>query len=793
VSAAFKRLLAKSTKDAAAPRTGETLPGHAAAVCLAAETLLNVSGASAMERAGFDTDDERRWFYTIVRGGAFLHDLGKAGDPFQRMVRAPGPSLQLIRHEALSAILALDHPELSGWLRGAPLFSGADGWLVEACAFAAAGHHLKFHGESTHDQSARGPLRFVGAGDRAVVYLSHADFHATLSLGMKIGLAAPPKLRDVVWQSCDPLDDPDEMLQGALFDSDRGLLSGRGRGARWWASRTERERRVFALAKAWVVAADVLGSALPKEKVSIQKWVTEAMSAEPSVDDLAAVVTDRLGGKELRPFQRAMANSEGTVTLVEAGCGTGKTAGAYQWASERGRRGRGGKLFFAYPTTGTATEGFRGYVAQGSHVEARLVHSRASVDLDDLLATGEVDPNENAMRSEALDHLRSEVIVCTVDTVLGLIQNQRRGLFLSPAIATGRFVFDEVHAYDDRMFAALLDFLRTFPKAPVLLMSASVPAGRRAALEAVVGPLPIIERPTDVEAVPRYAIAGVRSIEEVWRDVEECVARGGKVLWVSNTVARAVKAGENAEAKGLPVACYHSRFTYQDRVQRHRAVVSAFEGDRPCIAVTTQVAEMSLDLSADLLVTDLGPVPSLVQRLGRLNRRASPTDPGTPRRALALAPDSPAPYSKQEIESGRAFWAAASAEGVLDQRAVNELMHRTLGHEVWPPPGEAPAVSAWLAGGFESRADDLRDAESTVAVLHTSHVPAVQAAAVKGSQALREALIRNEIPLTAKLAVWNWKRIPEARFHPIAPVHEVTYDPKWGAKWVTTGKGTNDG
>lgn len=34
------------------------------------------------------------------------------------------------------------------------------------------------------------------------------------------------------------------------------------------------------------------------------------------------------------------------------------------------------------------------------------------------------------------------------------------------------------------------------------------------------------------------------------------------------------------------------------------------------------MAEMSLDLSATLLVTDLAPVPALIQRLGRLNRRA---------------------------------------------------------------------------------------------------------------------------------------------------------------------------
>lgn len=790
----FKRLLAKSTATHDSPRSGETLPGHAAAVCLAAETLLEVSGDRAASQAGIDGSDEVRWFRAIVRGGAFLHDLGKAGDPFQRMVRADVMSPQLVRHEALSAILALDHPEIHGWLRTAPMFAGAESWLLEACVFAAAGHHLKFHGERLPDGAGRGPLRFVGAGDRAKVFLSHTDFAATLALGQKIGLSPPPKLRDVVWRSVDPVDEPEEMLQGALFDGQRGLLTPRGRGARWWAARSPRQRHVVALAKAWVVAADVLGSALPKEGLSIRKWVTEALSAEPSASELADVVRERLRGKELRGFQRAMASSGSMVTLVEAGCGTGKTAGAYQWASEQGLRGHGGKLFFAYPTTGTATEGFRGYVAQGSHVEARLVHSRASVDLDDLLMSGEMDHDETTLRTEALNHFRAEVIICTVDTVLGLVQNQRKGLFLSPAIGTGRFVFDEVHAYDDRMFSALLDFLTSFPKAPVLLMSASVPAGRRAAIEAVVGALPFIERPTDVEAVPRYEIAGVVEIDAVWREVEACIARRGKVLWVSNTVGRAVEAGFEAERRGLPVACYHSRYSYQDRVERHREVVRAFESDEPLVAVTTQVAEMSLDLSADLLVTDLAPVPSLVQRLGRLNRRATPEAPGSPRRAIALTPRSTLPYEPSEIERGLEFWQAASRSGTaLDQRAINELMHRTLGDVPWPPPGDALPVSVWLEGGFESRPGSLRDAESTVTVLHASHAAAVQSAAKQGSSALREAIIRHEVPIGVRPRVWGWPTLPEARFHRVAPISEVSYDPKWGAQWITNAKEGTDG
>ena len=63
-------------------------------------------------------------------------------------------------------------------------------------------------------------------------------------------------------------------------------------------------------------------------------------------------------------------------------------------------------------------------------------------------------------------------------------------------------------------------------------------------------------------------------------------------------------------------------FVTKDRVNIQDRVIAAFkESDTPCLAVTTQVCEMSLDISAQLMVTALPPFPSLVQRLGRVNRR----------------------------------------------------------------------------------------------------------------------------------------------------------------------------
>jgi CRISPR-associated endonuclease/helicase Cas3 len=106
--------------------------------------------------------------------------------------------------------------------------------------------------------------------------------------------------------------------------------------------------------------------------------------------------------------------------------------------------------------------------------------------------------------------------------------------------------------------------------------------------------------------------------------VRDAVNAGKRVLWVVNQVSRAqavVKSLTGTLPTGVPLICYHSRFKLDDRIERHRETVETIRADRPAaVAVTTQVCEMSLDIDADLLVTEECPVTSLIQRMGRCRR-----------------------------------------------------------------------------------------------------------------------------------------------------------------------------
>jgi CRISPR-associated endonuclease/helicase Cas3 len=99
---------------------------------------------------------------------------------------------------------------------------------------------------------------------------------------------------------------------------------------------------------------------------------------------------------------------------------------------------------------------------------------------------------------------------------------------------------------------------------------------------------------------------------------------GSRTLIVMNTVNRAQVVFE-ALSKQKPTAelmLIHSRFRPVERGLLNEKLTSKQKPDEQII-VATQVVEAGVDISARLLVTELAPWPSLVQRFGRCHRYGS--------------------------------------------------------------------------------------------------------------------------------------------------------------------------
>lgn len=272
--------------------------------------------------------------------------------------------------------------------------------------------------------------------------------------------------------------------------------------------------------------------------------------------------------------------------------------------------------------------------------------------------------------------LAAEVVVGTVDQVLlGGLPVKHAHLRLA-ALSRHLLVVDELHSYDRYMTGVLrrvLD-LHTGAGGIALFMSATLSDAARTHFargpKASVrdGQTYTFEGSYDMVPYPALASLGPREPEWQfhglasqgrpktieWRVVAEAEAiadavaaamAGARVLLLCNTVRRAraaVQAVHDAGHASLlwqpPAAVgsshtppYHARYTVPDRLALDSAISERFGKhasaiDGGVILVATQVAEQSLDVDFDLLITDLAPIDVLLQRIGRLHRHPARTE-----------------------------------------------------------------------------------------------------------------------------------------------------------------------
>ena len=368
------------------------------------------------------------------------------------------------------------------------------------------------------------------------------------------------------------------------------------------------------------------------------------------------------------------------LIIVESETGSGKTEAALWRFAKMYQHELVDGLYFALPTRAAASQMHRrtrnfvanllpgacgpepvlaipGYLQMGEARGALLPDFKV---LWDDQAKGRSAKKRWSAES-AKRFLAAQIAVGTVDQSMMAALRVKHSHMRASCLARNLLIVDEVHASDSYMCVILEKLLEAHMDAGgyAILMSATLgstarrqwlfqPASKDSSLVvAMATPYPSLA----TKAHAPKEIPSNHKDKEVWVDARPWMSdfahvaeralsearNGAKVLVIRNTVNFAIETQKAIEAlaahdldrwtftfKGIPTL-HHGRFASFDR-RGLDAEVEALLGKTRTpggrVVVGTQTLEQSLDIDADLLITDLCPMDVLLQRIGRLHRHA---------------------------------------------------------------------------------------------------------------------------------------------------------------------------
>ncbi len=718
-----------------------TVLGHSLDVAATAYVLVEcnpILASQLAECSGIDADSVGMSFAAVCA----LHDIGKFDTRFQR--KAPGVA-DLIRpessredlgsydHGEQGYQLAMDEPDLSDIL-DRQLGPSASLLLRAVC-----GHHGSFPETGAEPDASRSSIKLIS--------LRREDQQSRLAFAQCILGFFGMKGARFPWPG---------KLSGALMQRLGGLCA----VADWVGSNTA----FFPYQPAPTELASYWDDASARARVACkQSGLSRIASSGAGFTELFPDYAPR----DVQVVTESLKLSEPALVIVEAEMGKGKTEAALSLAGRFLNQGLADGVTVALPTMATSNAMF-GRVEEWAprafkpgDLQLSLAHGRARRVskfqrlFEGPLGARDVDAPEASVVCARWFLSRKRILLAqvgvgTIDQALQAALSLRHQFVRMFALSRNVLIIDEVHAYDVYM-EVLLEHLLSWLgglRVPVILLSATLPSQRRAALAAAwsngtVGaetddfatassrayPLVSVTTASGTALVPGEEAKVQRTINVQYVETTDGpvhlaataarlvqAAKGGaRVAWIRNTVAEAqcafIGVQEEAAAIGIDTTLFHARFRGGDRSIIEMSVLEKFGKSAPPggrILIATQVVEQSLDLDFDELHTDLAPIDLIFQRTGRLHRhvRVRPTGFEEPR----LFVHGPSESAAGELSFGNSRFVYDAATLWIAARAVRRKNELSLPNDIRPLVEESyhpesRSVLVALAGSKVSEAE----------------------------------------------------------------------------------------
>lgn len=366
------------------------------------------------------------------------------------------------------------------------------------------------------------------------------------------------------------------------------------------------------------------------------------------------------GDYEPYTFQKDLFEKAPKFSFLFAPCGRGKSEAAISWALNCMEKYNRNKIVFAMPTQVTSNamwERLCTIFGEGSSKKEKkkygekyvgLFHGKSFIKLKSVLIGEKDDLDKKDIEGLSGETFEGNIFfkpvtVTTIDHLIySFVHGFRQADFALGNLQNAIIIFDEVHYYEKKTLNhlfTLFNLLREF-KIPHLLMSGTLPdfikkdADEYSEIIDFEGieympfsfklhnkELIKLPKKSDETSETSKVYIDNESIEEIIKQYK----KGFKQFVILNTVKRAqkfykiIKMTLEKDIERPNVILYHSQYTYNDRVKKESEIRESKKG--PFILIATQVIEISLDISCDIMYTEVAPPDAIGQRGGRLNRK----------------------------------------------------------------------------------------------------------------------------------------------------------------------------
>lgn len=314
---------------------------------------------------------------------------------------------------------------------------------------------------------------------------------------------------------------------------------------------------------------------------------------------------------ELYPLSLIAASSSKKHTLVTAPTGAGKTDYLIRRCKNR--------IFYILPFQASINAMYDRLIDDVGHTTKfgiRKQHGASRGQVDDYLSTV-LQKQIGSSIKVLTPHQICSIVFASVGFETTLLDIQGCDV-----------IFDEIHVYSDETKQLVMKLIEVLlhQDCRIHLGTATMPSVMYSNILSKLKQEDVLEvsLPSEVlETFNRHVLYKM-SDNNIDPILQKAIDNDEKILIVSNRISNAQQLYLEVSTKfpQVQIMLIHSKFKRRDRFSLEDKLTSKFNtSNKACIVISTQVVEVSLDISFDVMITEVAPLDAMIQRFGRINRK----------------------------------------------------------------------------------------------------------------------------------------------------------------------------